>query len=199
MTSLNKNYHYRGVFMITNSIVSHSIKSFITFLSLSLFLASAHALPTHMTEEEFAKFAFNVSEKLSSQAYSQAPVDMNNFKANEKARFDEITDQEQSIWFDTILEGDYKLGADDLGIDQINKVYNENKLPVAYRVRFSQDAFDTASCDYDSEYVYQHPEETVAVLTKAGCTHGHIVGYTIISLNLQFHERDSEEIESFQE
>lgn len=185
--------------MFTNSIVSNSIKSFVAFLTLGLFLTSAHALPNNMTEEEFAKFAFNVSEKLSSQAYSQVPVDMNNFKANEKARFNEITDQEQSIWFDTILEGDYQLGADDLSIDQINKVYNENKFPVAYRVRFSQDAFDTGSCDYDSEYVYQHPEETVAVLTKAGCTHGRIVGYTIISLDLQFHERDNQEIESFQE
>lgn len=175
-----------------------SIKSFIAFLSLCLFLSTAYSLPNHMSEEEFAKFAFNVSEKLSSHTYSQAPIDLNQFKDIEKTRFNEITDQEQSIWFDTILEGDYQLGADDLGIDQINKVYNENNLPVAYRIQFSQDAFDTATCDYDSEYVYQHPEETVTVLTQAGCTHGRIVGYAIVSLDLKFHERDSEEIESFQ-
>lgn len=168
-------------------------------MSLTLSLAISQALPNNMTEDQFAHFATTVTEKLNKKIYSQTTVEQNSFSSNQKVRLGEIIDQEQSIWFDTILEGDYQLGADDLSIDEISKVYNENNMPVAYRLRFSQDAFDTGSCDYDSEYIYQHPEQTVSVLTEAGCTHGRIVGYTIISLDLQFHVRDDQEIESFQD
>lgn len=180
-------------------MLTKSIKSIVIFLSLTLSLATTQALPNNMTEDQFAKFASTLTEKLNNKIFSQIAVEQNSFTSNQKVRLSEVVDQEQSIWFDTILEGDYQLGADDLAIDEISKVYNENNMPVAYRVRFSQDAFDTGSCDYDSEYVYQHPEQTVDVLTKAGCTHGRIVGYTIISLDLQFHVRDNEEIESFQD
>ncbi len=54
--------------------------------------------------------------------------------------------EQAQIWSDTILEGDYQ-AAGQTRLDQIYALY-ENDILIGYRITYSEQAWDTSSCDY---------------------------------------------------
>lgn len=160
---------------------------FILLLTFSAAVAKADL------NDEFTNFIVTYSEQ--SHLYGEHEVKLEKFSPAQKAQFLKLATDEADIWVDTILEGDYALANDPLTIDMVTALYQGQKL-VAYQIVYSQRAFDTSSCEYDSEAVDSGSANLDEVFSQ--CTQGRIYGTSFVSPNLQVVERDINNIEYFE-
>ena len=102
-------------------------------------------------------------------------------------RMNEIAKIQSGIWADTILEGDYFAN----GATELDEVvqFARNGTVVAYRITYSERAWDTSDCSFDSDELE----------TLSACVQGRIVESTFVSGDLTRFMRDLDDLANFNE
>ncbi|MES2964752.1 MAG: hypothetical protein V4760_12740 [Bdellovibrionota bacterium] len=102
-------------------------------------------------------------------------------------RLDEIAKSQAGIWADTILEGDY-FADGSTELDSVVAYVRAGEV-VAYRITYSERAWDTSACSFDGEDLE----------TLFGCVQGRIIESSFVSPGLTSFTRDMEDLASFNE
>jgi hypothetical protein len=90
-----------------------------------------------------------------------------------------------NIWSDTILEGDY--WADDIvEMIQVEELFRNSEL-VGYRITYSSKAWDTSSCEFDSD----------DLTTLNACETGLIIESGFVTADFRRFERDPKALARF--
>lgn len=102
-------------------------------------------------------------------------------------KLQEAAKSQAGIWGDTILEGDYF--AD--GATELDRVvaYVRGGEVIAYRITYSERAWDTSDCAFDGDEME----------TLFGCTPGRISESSFVSTGLTSFTRDMEHLATFTE
>lgn len=165
------------------------------FTSLVLVtLFSMNAFAAANTEENFIKKVYGVLE---SNNYQAIEVDPQALSKTQAAGLLKAATDESYVWADTILEGDYMLkDGSEVVVNTVEKILNGKAEFVAYRIEYSQAAFDVGACDVDYELMENNPAafEEYAI---ENCTSGNISSAAYVSPDFQFHFRDENSIEDF--
>ena len=103
-------------------------------------MSSARVAITPQSESQFEKFIRSHSHLI---WLKDVTVD-----ETIQARLLEIARQRADFWGDSILEGEYEAEGN-TSLDRVNEVYFESTF-IGYHITYSQDAWFTGRCDYDS-------------------------------------------------
>lgn len=102
------------------------------------------------------------------------------------ARLHEVAKEQSNIWADTILEGDY-FADGNTELDSV-VVYTRGSEVLAYRITYSERAWDTSSCSFDGEELE----------TLVGCQQGRIRETSFVSGGLTSYTRDLNALAEFE-
>lgn len=95
-------------------------------------------------------------------------------------------EEQVNVWGDTISEGDY-VADGEVKINKIAAIYKDDLL-VAYKITYSQNAWDTSECNYDGNH---HSE------TLIGCSAGKIVESSYVTPEMKYFEVDENQFAEF--
>ena len=113
-------------------------------------------------------------------------------------RLQDIAMKESDVWVDTILEGDFQLGNEDLSVDMFEALVDGRGAAVAFRMKISQHAFFTGECLTNVEYPeFMNNQERIDYLYQNECSDGRISSYILVSTDFKNHERDPNNYEEF--
>ena len=85
----------------------------------------------------------------SRELYTSDSPKKTSLKTAEVAAFQKIAEQQSYIWMDTVLEGPYTTDGKTV-LDNITAIFKNKKL-IGYRISYSEKAWNTETCEYDSE------------------------------------------------
>lgn len=98
----------------------------------------------------------------------------------------QIAEEQTSIWYDTILEGDYQVEGE-VRLDNISVILKNGNL-AAYHITYSQKAWETSECEFDGNQLE----------TLKKCTPGRIFESSYVTPNMNYFEVDENRIAEFQ-
>lgn len=168
-----------------------NILFFIYFLVTSLTVQNVFAA------EDESKL-YQVAEDFHQGKLHSSQLNIETLDQKTKDRLKAIALKETDVWVDTILEGGFQLGKDDLSLDGFEAITDARGATLAFRLKFSQHAFFTEECLANVDYPnFKNDDERIQFLQKNECPDGRISTYIMISTDLNDHERDPEEYEEF--
>lgn len=100
-------------------------------------------------------------------------------------RLQEIAEDQANIWADTILEGDY-FADGETRLDEVVAFLRGGEV-VAYRVTYSERAWDTSECAFDGGDLE----------TLFGCKQGRITESSFVSASFESYTRDMRALAEF--
>lgn len=107
---------------------------------------------------------------------------LDNYQMNQLYR---VASAQARVWADTILESDY-VSSGKTTLDSVMGIFKNGRL-VAYKIQYSERAWDVSACDYSYE-------------NESGlenCTEGKIVESSFVSLDFRTYFRDDADLAGF--
>ena len=167
----------------------------IAMLSFSIFCLS---LTQTVNAYEPESQLYQVAEDFHAGKYQFIEMDIEKLDQQTKQRLEAIALKETEVWVDTILEGGYQLGQNDLSLDRLQAITDARGATKAFRLKFSQQAYYTEECLANVDYPdFKNDKERIEFLNQMECSEGRISTYIMISTDFKDHERDPEEYEEF--
>ena len=144
--------------------------SFLALLVVGTFAVESTAHADFVSDESFRLVAQSLINLKSVPVYDKQSGVLN-ISVETLASFQKMAADQAEIWGDTILEESYE-AADEIQIDHVDSLSNGESL-VAYRIVYSQQAWDTSTCSYTD-----NPK------ASDQCRAGRIVEASLVSPNL---------------
>lgn len=155
-------------------------------LTLKTLFVAAFALATYSLNAQAQNTCVRLScqqDQLDHKSLTQAEIQ--SLPEDVRGSLQNRAEKLANIWSDTILEGDY--WADDVvELNKIEELY-KGRILVGYRITYSSKAWDTSTCEFDTD----------DLSTLKACETGLITESGLVTADFQRFERDPKALATF--